>query len=296
MEPASRADSRSNNTGDAIIGGLPPWVIHAILLIGWLATVAWEVQFGRSGLSLPWELAFVLYCTWRAFAPLGLLAIAVAELVRYSLLPAPVFETSTFVFLQLLMVWWMHRLRGQFWDAHRHARSDPLTQLPNRRGLEEFLDAEISRSTRFARPFAVGVLDCDGFKELNDREGHLAGDAALQAVAQLVRRVLRGYDGVFRLGGDEFVIVLPETGQREAEHVCERLRTAFTHEIEHAAPGLTACLGVAVFSSPPADVSQCLRSADETMYRAKRLGPGETLIETVDGLPNTGLPRMIVTE
>jgi diguanylate cyclase (GGDEF)-like protein len=293
---APRGDARSNDSSDAIFGAFPTWMIHALLIFGWLATLVWEVQFGRSGLSLPWELAFVLYCTWRGFAQWGLAAIAVAELVRFGWIPAPVFETANFVFLELLMVWWVHRLRTQFWDAHRHARRDSLTDLPNRLALEEFLEAEISRAARFTRPFSVGLLDCDGFKELNDRSGHLAGDAALQRIGQVLRRELRGYDGVFRLGGDEFVIVLPETGRHEAEHVCERLRTAFSHEIERTYAGLTACLGVVIFTAPPANGQECLQRADETMYRAKRRGPGETQIETVDVLPKSGLPRMIVAK
>jgi len=293
---ATRAHSRSKHAAATVFDVVPPIMSHAILILAWAMTLVWEVARGRSGISLPWELGLVLYCTWTGAARFGLAAAAVAAILRWTVLRASAADLAGFWLLELATIWWVDRLRTQFWDVHQRARRDPLTDLPNRRAMEEFLDAEISRATRFTRPLVVAMLDCDGFKQLNDESGHLAGDAALRQIGELLKREVRGYDGVFRLGGDEFVIVLPETGQTEAEFVCERLRTAFAHDIERTLPGLTACLGVAVFTSPPADVAECLQRADEIMYRAKRAGPGETVIEAIDALPRTGPPRMMIAE
>jgi len=137
----------------------------------------------------------------------------------------------------------------------------------------------------------VAVLDCDGFKQLNDRAGHATGDDAL-------RRELRNYDGVFRLGGDEFVIVLPETDQTGAEHVFERLRTAFAHEIERVFPGLTASLGVAIFAPPQPGVAECLAHADDAMYQAKHRGPGETVFAAFEPrpTPRPGPSKVLISE
>lgn len=296
---APRADRRAKSVTEALSVVSPTIVVHAIVILGWAMTLVWELQRGRTGISLPWELGFVLYWVWTGSARKGFAVALSAEVIRFTGLQPPLLESISFWALELIMIWWVDRLRAQFWDAHQRARHDPLTGLPNRRALDEFLEAELSRAERFARPLAVALLDCDGFKRLNDRSGHLAGDAALQQIGEMLRRELRAYDGVFRLGGDEFVVVLPETDQMGAEHVFERLRTAFAHEVERIYPGLTACLGVVVFASAPADVAECLQRADEAMYRAKRVGPGETVIEAFDPqppAPRPGAPRILVAE
>jgi diguanylate cyclase (GGDEF)-like protein len=267
--------------------------------VGWVLALVWDVQQGSGGVSLAWELAFVLCCAWLGGMRLGLVAAVFTEVVRYWALSPSLVDAIVFWGVLLAMTWWVDRLRAQYWDAHRRARHDPLTGLPNRRALDEFLDSELSRAARFARPIVVGLLDCDGFKRLNDRSGHPAGDAALEQIGTLLRRELRAYDGVFRLGGDEFVIVLPETDQIGAEHAFERVRAAFAHEVERIFPGLTACLGIVVFASSPSNPAECLRRADEAMYRAKRIGPGETVIETLDAeawAPRAGAPRVAIVE
>lgn len=176
------------------------------------------------------------------------------------------------------VLWWLAGQRRRCLEDRQQARRDPLTHLPNRQTFADQLDVEMSRAARFGRPFAVAVLDCDGFKELNDRLGHLAGDEALRDIARILRDETRRYDTVARLGGDEFVLLLSEAQRADAELVIERVRTAFAFAVERKFPGLTCSIGVAVFRRPPADAAACLRCADEAMYAAKRQGRSGTVV------------------
>src|SRR2546421_4788064 len=105
----------------------------------------------------------------------------------------------------------------------RLAVSDPLTGLSNYRQLAHALDAEIRRSSRTDRPFAVVLMDLDGLKKVNDRYGHLVGSMALRRVAEALLGSCRGIDTAARFGGDEFALVLPETGDAAAWHVARRV-------------------------------------------------------------------------
>ena len=149
------------------------------------------------------------------------------------------------------------------------ADHDSLTGLGNRRTFLERVAAECARSRRYGRPFSVVVCDIDGLKELNDRYGHEAGDAALVRLADVVRERLRSTDGAYRLGGDEFALVLIEAGEAEAAEAVERIRAALPVEGDRRLARLGASFGVAVFA-PSDDADSLLRRADAAMYEEKR--------------------------
>ena len=134
-----------------------------------------------------------------------------------------------------------------FGDLRETALKDALTQCFNRAHLLEVLNAELRRSRRTHNPLSLLMLDLDNFKGLNDRRGHLAGDAALAAIGRQLRSILRQSDVCCRFGGDEFAILLPDTGLRGAAHVADNLRG----EIERlqisggGGEGITASVGVA---------------------------------------------------
>ena len=145
-------------------------------------------------------------------------------------------------------------------DAMRdHALNDPLTGVPNRRSLIGRADYEVARHTGARASFAVVMLDLDGFKPLNDRFGHAAGDDLLREVAVSVKRSLRAPDTVARLGGDEFCVLAPETDERGIERLTARITRA-VGAVSAGTVGLRASLGVAVFPATGARRPSCSRS------------------------------------
>ncbi len=150
----------------------------------------------------------------------------------------------------------------------RHlAATDPLTGLANYRKFLEVLDAEIKRSDRTGRPFAVLLLDLDGLKRINDAFGHLVGSRALCRLAHVLRSNCRTTDTAARYGGDEFAVVLPEAGAEAAEQVALRIREQLALDTEH--PGLSVSAGAAVFPANGETRDELLRSADVALYRMK---------------------------
>jgi diguanylate cyclase (GGDEF)-like protein len=155
----------------------------------------------------------------------------------------------------------------------RHeADTDALTGLANRRALERTLEAAIARAQARARSVAVLMLDLDGFKAVNDRHGHAAGDEALREVARRLRRCVRERDLVARLGGDEFVLVLADLGADAVVHTVERVRAALAEPIAVARATevvLRAAIGVAGYPADGATGAELLSVADRGMYAAK---------------------------
>jgi diguanylate cyclase (GGDEF)-like protein len=154
------------------------------------------------------------------------------------------------------------------------ALSDMLTGLPNRRALDERLDAEIKRATRTGRSFVVIMMDLDGFKLVNDTYGHDAGDDVLRQIAQCFKDALRATDFLARYGGDELTLILPNTGWPDAETVIKKVQEQIASLAINLPDGTTTRLGisggVAIFPHHAATASNLLRAADEALYRAKR--------------------------
>lgn len=152
--------------------------------------------------------------------------------------------------------------------------TDPLTLLLNRRAVMDLLGRELSRSARHKRPLSLGLFDVDGFKEINDRLGHVAGDLLLVQIAWRVQGAIRQEDILARLGGDEFVILLPDTPLDNAQLVAERVRQVVREEPflldTHSCP-ITVSLGMA--GTPGGErlsAEQLLHRADAEMYAMKR--------------------------
>ncbi|MCW2967841.1 MAG: sensor diguanylate cyclase, partial [Solirubrobacteraceae bacterium] len=143
------------------------------------------------------------------------------------------------------------------------ARTDPLTGLANVRWWEEQLSRELASAGRAARPLALALIDLDGFKSLNDRLGHQAGDRVLHACSAAWQAQLRHGDLLARLGGDEFGVLLPGCSPADALGLAERLRAA-TQEA-------TASIGVACWE-PGEAVDDLMGRADAALYEAKAAG------------------------
>lgn len=150
----------------------------------------------------------------------------------------------------------------------RAANTDPLTGLINRRALEPVLDRELARCSRLGHPLCIAVIDLDGFKHVNDTQGHHAGDRLLVDVTRAWRLALRTPDVLARSGGDEFLLLLPSTSADAAVTVLSRLRRL--HDQPFSA-------GVAE-SRADTSMSTLLRRADAACYRAKQRGRGRTVV------------------
>ena len=154
--------------------------------------------------------------------------------------------------------------------------TDDLTLLYNSRYLNGVLRREAKRASRGNRPLAVLFLDLDGFKQVNDNHGHLAGSKALVEAAAVIKGCARETDVVARFGGDEFALVLPETGREGATAVAmriqERLSATRFLQSEGLSLHLTASIGVAALPDVPPSAEELLRAADMSMYAVKAAG------------------------
>ncbi|HSP67284.1 MAG TPA: diguanylate cyclase [Bryobacteraceae bacterium] len=159
-------------------------------------------------------------------------------------------------------------------QAERSAVTDMLTELPNARSLFLHLDSELSRARRSNQTIAVLVCDLDGFKQINDRFGHLEGNRVLRAVARELRSHCREYDTVARLGGDEFVIVMPGQQPESVNSKVEQLAAAVSRAgYETVGEGfLGISVGVAYFPADGEDAEALLAAADQRMYSEKQQG------------------------
>lgn len=160
------------------------------------------------------------------------------------------------------------------------ASTDALTGLDNRRHFMQLAALEFERARRHERPVAVALADLDHFKQINDRYGHAAGDAALRAFADLVRATLRHADLACRYGGEEFAFVFPETTPAEALVLAERLRHALSvHSVELAdGRRLQFSLSVGIADGDGRSLEEALSCADDALYRAKAVGRNRVVL------------------
>lgn len=173
----------------------------------------------------------------------------------------------------------LEMLNQQLWKL---SHTDELTGYFNRRHIVSRMEEEISRSLRYEMALSVVLADIDHFKRINDTFGHLAGDRALQTIADLFRSKLRESDLIGRFGGEEFLLILPHTDLSGAEAFCHRLRDHVEKhplQLGDQSVTMTSSFGVATLS-PELDTSQkLLRIADRNLYRAKYLGRNRVVAE-----------------
>ena len=172
----------------------------------------------------------------------------------------------------------VRELEGELKRLSDEVSTDALTQVANRRGLAQAFEREQSRAEREAGPLAVGLIDIDNFKKLNDSLGHAAGDVALKALATQVRDALRPADHVARFGGEEFVVLLPGTALDEAQEVLTRVQRSlsmalFMHEGREVF--VTFSAGVTAWRAGES-LDAAIERADAGLYEAKRTGKNRT--------------------
>ena len=209
---------------------------------------------------------------------------------------AELFMVSMVAVLVALLSHFNSRLRRRVFDASfdmalqtarmkAMSQTDALTGGFNRHHIETMLETELARAARFGRPLSVLMFDLDNFKIVNDTLGHGAGDEVLQAIHEVASAELREIDTLARFGGDEFLILLPETDERFARRIANRLHNRVGWELparfgRENLPGQVS-LSVGVLTLEPGHhlpVSGILARVDELLYEAKNAGKNQVVV------------------
>src|SRR5215217_4211526 len=273
---------------------VPRWTYHPIGVLGTAiataATYGWGSESAYGPLLYVWVTMFAFYVFSRG-AALGQLALMAAAYAFALVLEDPaenpldswiatvgtLLGTGLFVsFVRDRLSMLFHRLRDA---AHR----DPLTNLLNRRGFQEVFDTELERARRADQPLSLLVGDLDRFKRVNDAYGHAAGDAALIRVADAIHGAKRGFDTAARVGGEEFALLAPGSDEHGAYMLAERIRAA-VHEAfaDQEDAQLTISFGISTHPRHGQSADGLLRTADQALYAAKRLGRNRSVISSAE--------------
>ena len=161
----------------------------------------------------------------------------------------------------------------------KQAQQDILTRLPNRRGIQQFIEFESARARRQKKPLSLILCDIDRFKRVNDQYGHDGGDVVLKHVSDLFKASIREQDGVARWGGEEFLFVLPDTDESNAVVLAEKVRETLATspvDIQQKNVVITASFGVAQIDFEQG-LDKALTLADKALYKAKEKGRNKVL-------------------
>ena len=259
---------------------LPRWAIYLIsyLILGVLAYSNF-VAGPKFDIDL-FYLVPIYFLTWFAGLAPGVIitVVASATFVFIDLNGKPFHLNSAgfywdhlarFCFLLITAIL-LGRLRESYRLASESSRSDFLTGLANRREFFAVAEQERLRAARYGKCVSVAYMDLDGFKEVNDKLGHSAGDAILMEVANALRANLRATDVVARMGGDEFVLLLPETDPAAAKTKLEQLQTLLLELARERNWPVTYSIGLVTFTRPPKSTDEMIGEADHLMYAVKR--------------------------
>jgi diguanylate cyclase (GGDEF)-like protein len=172
------------------------------------------------------------------------------------------------------VMWSIEYLLGWYFIENKNALIDELTEIYNRKGLNDSLKKEITRAKRSKHPISIAMIDIDYFKNYNDKTGHLRGDWLLKAISKILKINIREMDIVGRYGGEEFLLILPETGHDHGVIVCERIRrlierTRFPSMNFQPGNKVTISIGLATFNKNFDEVDM-IHKADSLLYAAKQ--------------------------
>jgi diguanylate cyclase (GGDEF)-like protein len=260
----------------------PKWLtlgegVILILLLGWM-----DYYTGREVSFSIFYLAPISYTAWfvNRRAGLGAAVLAAAAWFLADLMAGYDYSRSWIPFWNAgvrlgffgVVVIILARLKRSYEEEKLMARTDPLTGALNSRAFYDLARMELSRARRNHGSVTLAYLDLDNFKSINDRNGHLAGDDLLRAVAEKIRNCVRSYDIVARMGGDEFAVLFPGSGPEFAEKVRSRLEQLLADTARENGVAVTFSIGVAAACDPAEAVEDLVSKADRLMYQAKAEG------------------------
>lgn len=168
--------------------------------------------------------------------------------------------------------------------AEELARTDPLTNLPNRRAFFEVGELELEEAKRYGHDLTLIMLDIDLFKNINDTYGHATGDEVLKTIALLLQVTIRSSDTAARIGGEEFAILLSHTNIEDAQSTAEKLRErmqALALKVADTEVIFTASFGVAKFTGHDQTLDTLVANADKALYKAKEAGRNCVIVDAV---------------
>jgi diguanylate cyclase (GGDEF)-like protein len=274
---------------------VPEWTYHPIGVIATAISTAaaygWGTESAYGPLLYVWVTMFAFYVFSRGAALLHLALMAAAYALALILedpaqspLDGWIATVVTLLGTGLFVSFVRHRLGIVFHRLREAAHRDPLTDLYNRRGLEGVFDTELERARRAHQPLSLIVGDLDRFKRINDAHGHAAGDAVLVRVADAIRGAKRGFDSAARVGGEEFAVLAPNCDEHGAYMLAERIRAA-VHEAlsgRQERTRLTISFGISTFPLHGQSSEGLVRTADQALYAAKRLGRNRSVISSAE--------------
>ncbi|ALB64755.1 diguanylate cyclase [Cronobacter condimenti 1330] len=263
-----------NLLADAAAGGF--WIAQTAvspLTSVVIATILLSDRLAAGGVALMRQAAFMMAlmfgATWLALdMPLQA---AVSSRTLYATLPLIAIYVLA---LSLVSHSLAQRLRQKTRELERHANTDPLLNIANRRQLERDIHRALQHCGKGAQPAALMFIDIDDFKAANDRYGHEAGDRLLVRFSEILRHATRPGDTVARFGGDEFVVLLPDTPLASACGVADRImaQAAQVDVFPDNALRCTLSIGIARATPQMSGAAQWLKAADDALYSAKREG------------------------
>jgi diguanylate cyclase (GGDEF)-like protein len=270
-----------------VVGPRLPWIGLALLGPIGIALIAYALATtpgagdGAVLYTMPVLWTTFFYGRRGAVAILGCVAVghalALAALPASSVYPGRWVDVMVSVTGTAIVVLALEgRNRSLLGRLAAEARTDPLTGLLNRRGLDERAGVEIARARRDNTPMAVASFDLDHFKHINDEWGHETGDRVLVRIGRVLTGESRDIDTVARVGGEELVALLPDTDLAGAGEFTERVRAALDRDEPQGLPPVSVSAGV-VSAREPKDLQTMLQQADSALYAAKRGGRDRTV-------------------
>ena len=273
---------------------VPLWGFHVVALLDTAlftaAAYGWGSMSSYGPLPYLWVTGFVFYFFSRSAALVHLSVIAAGYALALALespsenpLDGWIATVATLLVTGYLLSVVRDRLAQLIAGLSDAAHHDPLTDLLNRRGFQEVFDVELERARRADQPLSLIVGDLDRFKRVNDVHGHAAGDDVLRRVADAIRGAKRGFDRAARIGGEEFAILAPDSDEHGAYMLAERIRAAVHEAFADQGDGqLTISFGISTHPLHGQSADGLLRTADQALYAAKRLGRNRSVISSAE--------------
>lgn len=261
---------------------MPGAVLRWLLMVAGL--IAADILLGREVRFDPLYAALLAWMAWHAGWRAGLagvVLVALGAILKAALLPplhAQLWLTALDIAgagaVQSLLVAAVSRWRAALDRESENARTDTLTGLANRRGFQEALDRDLIRQQRSRRPLGLALIDIDGVREVNDSEGHSAGDELMQEVAHALSATIRRTDSCGRLHGTMFAASLPDCDESAAESVIGKLEAALSRVLGDRPQPVSHAVGFVIATASSAERDHLLDAAAEALQVARMPGSG----------------------